>query len=205
MVASQSSTPIAGWDYNAWPTALNASAHSSLDAAAQSILDAYTDLNYDKSVLSAIRLKQVPNLLMAIRAVSDQLLTDWARYHHALHDAAAACPAVPKSSSEKRDMDKLFTAMRDYASNVWGKTDSLAQACTEVVAKIDSVVVCTTFSTESSRYGYNGLSIYLPAKASTPSPHSQRAYGSGTRDFGGFKEITRWQEIVQKYRREPLP
>jgi hypothetical protein len=205
MAASQSSTPTAGWDYSAWPTALDASTHSTLDVTAAAILKAYSGLRNDYSVLSAIRLAQIPDLLTAIRAVSDQLITDWTRYHHALHGAVAACPAVPKSSSEKRDMVKLFTAMRDYASNVWGKTDTLAQTCTEVVAKIHNAIIGTTVCNESVKYGYNGISIYLPAKASALSPHSQRAYGPGTIDFGGFKRTTRWQEVVQRYLQEPLP
>jgi Clostripain family len=203
MVASQSSTPTAGWDYAAWPSALDASQHVSLDAAASEMLHAYSRLNYKKCVLSAVRLAKIPDVLLAIRTVSDQLLADWPRYHQALDGAVSACPPIPRSFNDKRDMSKLFTALGNYAGRVWGSADPLALACMALVDQIRLAVVSTTICEDSTTFGYGGISIYFPAANAERSPHAQRAYGPGTKDFGGFKLSTRWNEVVEKYKSAP--
>ena len=199
MIANQSSTPISGWPFDKWPAALDTATNPSANDAAISIVNAYASAGYENSVISAVELGRIPEILRSLRTISDLLLSDWQEMLPVLHRAATQCLTIPQSFSDKRDLIKLFRLIGLAAAKLAPVHQPLARACGDIVQSASDTIIAKSTCKATPTFGYNGLSIYLPDGSQKMSPYAMSIYAGGSKDFGNFKSQTRWDEVVQRY------
>lgn len=199
LLASQSSTPIInGWPFDQWPKALDRRAFADDREAVQWIVTAYDGIGRDFGVLSAIDLTRIPALLTPLRAFSDALLANPDRLLPLMHRGASQCTTVAMSSNDKRDTASLFALIGDAIEGASPDVDRAAvAACRDICQAVADATVAR--SPDRGQSGLQGLSIYLPDGTLPMSNYALSAYGAEAGDFGGFKQATRWHEVVASY------
>lgn len=202
MVANQSGTPILeGWPFDVWPKVLNPNTFLDDAAVARHFVDSYAQIARSRNVISVMALSGVEKVLQTLGELSSILLSDWTACGPVLNEAAspAACPSVPNSYADKRDMVKLVSNLRDGAIKRGGNFRQLADAAAAVVDAVTEIIVDCSTCADSRKYGYNGISIYLPDGTMPMSPYAATIYSPETPDFGGFKAMTRWHDVVSQF------
>lgn len=205
MVASEELEPGAGWNYEAWLSALVANPTQDAKTLAVATVAAYAAAYPDgtgdgpDTTMSALDLSMTDGLSNALSQLSESLITKLNQELQSVIEARSAVSTyAPGYSFYHVDLQQFLTELRKRTKD------------SEVRVKIDAVLAAISSSViahhagadRMGNYGSNGIAIYFPASQHqyVGDPYSEGGYEKGNTYYPvQFVQNFKWTDFLHAY------
>ena len=193
-VASQTSVPGTGWNYESWPAILSAATGANWDGTVSAIVSDFAASNPMRTTISAMRLSAIDAVLNKLKSVTDKFLAD-----------PSARNLLLQARKEIKTHDQNLRGLVDFVMLFDGaarhlQPADLATECHDLARLMEAATIATHVSADlDAKYKMHGCSIFFPtAESAFGEPWDEitrKIYFEDDKQLARFKQ-TGWHKLL---------